>query len=228
LDSLGLSISDALSRVEAERQRRRLSPALGASVLTVKSYQHGRFARTYADLLVEASTGPATRFFLDELYGPKDFGARDAQFQRVAPAVVKLFPGALGAIVAELAQLHALSERLDTEMGLALGEAPLDAAAYARAWRAVGQPADRERQIQAVVDIGAGLDGQVRKLLLRSTLRLMRQPAHLAGLGDIHRFLVSGLDAFVALGGASQFLGTIAERERQLVRDLYAASAPAT
>ena len=222
-DSLSRSISAAFSSASAERERRLALPDFGAQVLAVKAYQHQRFARTYADLLAGSSTRPATRFFLDELYGPKDFGMRDAQFERVAPALVKLFPGDLGAVVADLAELHALSEQLDNDMGRAVGSPPLDTAGYARAWRSVGRAADRELQISLVVHIGTCLDQQVRKPLLRSTLRLMRGPAQVAGLGNIHQFLSSGFDAFIALGGAGEFLDTIAQRERHLARELFSA-----
>ena len=46
---------------------------------------------------------------LDELYGPQDFSDRDAQFARVVPALVRLFPQELVETVAVLARLHALS-----------------------------------------------------------------------------------------------------------------------
>ncbi len=222
-DNLSRSISDALGRAGAERRRRQQSPGFGARVQAVKAYQHQRFASTYADLMARDSMRAATRFFLEELYGPMDFGMRDAQFERVAPTLVKLFPGELGAIVAELAELHALSEQLDSEMGKAIDSTALNAAAYAQAWRRVGRFEDRERQIRWVVSIGICLDQQVRKPLLRSTLRLMRGPAQVAGLGSIHQFLSSGFDAFIALGGAGEFLETIAQRERTLASELSSA-----
>lgn len=61
--------------------------------------------------------GAASRFFLDELYGPIDFTQRDHQFARVVPALVKLFPWQIVDTVGALAALHALSEALDTQMG---------------------------------------------------------------------------------------------------------------
>jgi len=78
-------IARHLEVVAAERQRREASPALLEKVTALKTFQQRRLSRTYADLLASARYGAAARYFLDELYGPKDFSARDAQFARVAP-----------------------------------------------------------------------------------------------------------------------------------------------
>jgi len=100
--------------------------------------------------------GAASRFFLDELYGPIDFTQRDHQFARVVPALVKLFPWQIVDTVGALAALHALSEALDTQMGLHLSSMPaatpapvsVTRDAYLRAWQATGRAADRAEQIR--------------------------------------------------------------------------------
>ena len=55
----------------------------------IKVLQARRFEATYADLLQDPRHRPATRFFLDELYGDHDFAQRDAQFGRIAGAIVR-------------------------------------------------------------------------------------------------------------------------------------------
>lgn len=112
-------ILGGLGRVEAQRQLRAAQPALLEGVSRVKSYQSRRFSRTYADLLASSRYEPAARFFLEELYGPHDFSTRDAQFVRIVPALVRLFPREIVETVSVLATLHALSEELDTQMALA-------------------------------------------------------------------------------------------------------------
>src|SRR5687767_7362757 len=81
-----------LQTVAAERERRAACADLQRRVVALKAYQQRRFAHSYADLLATARYGPAARFFLDELYGPRDYSDRDAQFARVVPALVRLFP----------------------------------------------------------------------------------------------------------------------------------------
>src|SRR5260221_1225907 len=109
------SILANLKIVDGERRRRARQPGLSRAVAAVKAFQQRRFATTYGDLLASARYGNASRFFLDELYGPSDFSHRDTQFARVVPALVRLFPSEVVQTVATLAELHALSETLDCD-----------------------------------------------------------------------------------------------------------------
>jgi hypothetical protein len=211
-----------LQEVQAERSRRAADAGLAASVAEVKRFQHARFSHTYADLLANPRYREAARFFLDDLYGPADFSQRDAQFVRVVPALVRLFPAELVETVLQLAQLHALSERLDSAMGAALAGEPLDGRRYGQAWRLVGEPASRSRQIDLMLAVGRALDRYTRSLFLRNSLRLMRGPAQAAGLGALQGFLESGFDTFKAMRGAEAFLGVIEQRERALAAQLFA------
>jgi hypothetical protein len=212
-----------LDAVGAERTQRLATPGLHERVQRIKTYQQQRFANTYADLLATPRYGAAARFFLDELYGPRDFAERDKQFARVVPALVRLFPKAIVATVATLAGLHALSERLDTAMaGHLEAGAPLDAMAYLRAWQRTGDAPQRERQIALMIEVGAALDRLTRNLLVRNSLRLMRPAARAAGLAELQTFLEAGFDTFKAMRGAGEFLATVGTRERRLAQALFA------
>ena len=81
-----------LAAVEGERRKRLATPALASAVAALKGWQQQRFARTHASLLAHPRYGRAANFFLNELYGPQDFAQRDAQFSRIVPALVRLFP----------------------------------------------------------------------------------------------------------------------------------------
>lgn len=221
------NILQHLSAVESERQRRVGNPSLQARVTAVKTYQQRRFAHTYADLLASPRYRDVARFFLDELYGPKDFAERDAQFARVVPALTRLFPSDVLLTVESLAALHALSESLDSAMGDAVAGTALTAADYLAAWQACGRRADRERQVALTVKIGESLDQLTRRLLLRQSLRMMRVPARAAGLSSLQSFLESGFDTFHAMRGAAEFLKTVRSRETALMQALFASEAVA-
>jgi hypothetical protein len=212
-----------LEAVDAERSRRDGTVGLRERVAGLKDYQQKRFARTYGDLLVSDRYGRAARFFLDDLYGPRDFTGRDRQFARIVPSLVRLFPADVVALVARLAKLHSLSEHLDTEMALQPGPeaAAWSGASYVSAWLAVGRESDRRRQVAWTLEIGRGLDRLVGKPLLVRSLKLMRGPAQLAGLGELQAFLERGLDAFRAMHGAAEFLRIIDQREEVLMRLLF-------
>jgi hypothetical protein len=217
------AILELLRVVAEQRDIRARDPALAERVQAVKRYQHARFGETYADLLGSPRYANAARFFLEELYGPVDFSRRDAQFARVVPGLVRIFPAELVQTVTTLGELHALSETLDTAMGRVVGPArPIDLPTYAAAWRAVGRPADRDRQILYIRDIGRAMDRYTRNPLLRRMLHLMRGPARLAGLPQLQAFLESGFDTFGEMGGADEFLDTVVARERALAARLFA------
>jgi hypothetical protein len=217
------TILQQLSLVEQERERRAADPELAAAVGAVKAYQQQRFRHTYADLLASERYAAAARFFLDELYGPRDFSERDAQFARVVPAMVRLFPQEIVATVDTLARLHALSESLDTQMADRMRAAAVDAMRYVAAWQRTADLPTRERQIELTLAIGSTLDRLTRKPLLRRTLHLMRGPARAAGLSALQQFLEAGFDTFAAMRGAGDFLGTVEQRERALAVALFAA-----
>lgn len=218
-------IRQAVAEVDQLRHQTRLQPALGGAVTAIKRLQAKRFAGTYADLLSSGPYMDAARFFLEELYGPQDFSQRDAQFARVVPALVRLFPPEIVATVATLARLHALSETLDSAMGAASLGVNIDRQVYIRAWQATGRPQEREQQIALTVEVGRALDRLTRKALVRHSLHLMRGPARAAGLGALQQFLESGFDTFRAMGGADHFLDRVGQRERELATALFAPDA---
>ena len=223
MSALADGIAAHLSVVDAERQRRAALPGLPARVTELKAFQQRRFSLTYADLLASTRYGAAARYFLAELYGPGDFTTRDAQFARVAPAIARLFPDEVAETVVILAELHALSETLDTETALLLPDGPVAPLDYVRAWQGVGRAPERERQIELTLRIAAQLDRVTRKPMLRNALRLMRGPARAAGLAEVQRSLEAGFDVFRAMKGAQEFIALIDARERAVAASLFAA-----
>ncbi len=233
MNPAGEQILASLQAVAAQRALRRQDSELGRYVQAMKAYQHARFMQTYADLLAHPRYGGAALFFLEDLYGPGDFTSRDDQFARIVPGLVRMFPRDIIGTVQSLGQLHALSEELDTAMatawrrmvtadGLGTTDAPvIDGARYGHCWRSVAGPAERERQIALMLTVGGALEGYTRNPLLRTSLRLMRGPAHAAGLGALQGFLERGFDTFRAMGGAREFLAVIASRERALAAALF-------
>lgn len=238
------AILDRLQAV-AELGQRRSGPgshpdaaAAAPWVEPLKAYQAARFQRSYADLLDGRVAGgryaQGARFFLDELYGPQDFSARDAQFARVVPTLVRLFPAALVATVTELVELHALSEQMDDAMAQQLAQMSasaaragpstppaLDAPAYIRAWQAVGHAEARQRQITLTLHMMVALEQHTRHRLLRVGLRAMRGAAQMAGLGALQNFLESGFETFGAMGDTRPFQALVTEREQALAAALF-------
>lgn len=226
-------IRDAVTRVSVQRQAAAADPALAQAVHHIKRIQALRFAGSYADLLQSNQYRSAALFFLEELYSEKDYTLRDAQFARIAGALERIFPDQVVLTAVSMAQLHALTEELDLAMAMQwrlLDDAD-DASNYVSAWRTVGRRADRQLQLSSVIELGRELGRLTRTPGLRLTLKMMRGPANLAGLGSLQRFLESGFDTFAAMGrkgqGADFFLNTVRDRESSMLNRLFDADSVA-
>jgi len=160
---------------------------------------------------------------LSELYGASDFAHRDGQFAKVVPALVRLFPSEIVGTVATLAELHAISESLDSAMGREMSNNRVHPADYVIAWEKVGRSPERSLQISLTIDVAGQLDRITRNPFFKGGLRLMRAPAAAAGLADLQRFLESGLDTFGAMNGSREFVATVQTREIELVSALFTA-----
>ncbi len=190
----------------------------------LREFQAARLAATHADLLASPRYQHAARFFLSDLYSPRDLSTRDSEIERVLPIMTRLLPESGLRALSLAAELDALSERFDGAMTDTLGahlDAQLSEADYADAYRQVGDHAGRAHQIGLIRATGEMLDRLAHKPGLRTLLKTMRKPAQLAGLGELQTFLERGFDAFRSMRSADEFLHLVIEREQQLAEALF-------
>ena len=222
------TIRNALTQVTNLRAQAAATPQVARALARVKQVQARRFAGSYADLLGSSEYGPASQFFLHELYGEADYHERDAQFSRIAGSMAAVLPAATLDTVLTLAQLHALTESLDhalAQQWIASATRLDDVAGYVLAWRALGHRAQRQEQLDSALQIGQQMVVLTRKSGLATLLKLMRRPAAGAGLASLHQFLETGYLRFAALsrtkGHAEHFLGVIAARESAWLEAMF-------
>lgn len=196
--------------------------SLGRLLLGLKSWQAQRLAGTYADLLSNERHSGAAQFFLEELYGARDFSQRDADLERILPKLTRLLPETALEMIAGALELDELSEALDASVARAHGDSAISVGTYAAAYRAGSSPAERARQIVLLDQIGRALDSLTRVPMLFTTLKLMRQPARLAGLAGLQQFLEQGFMHCKKMAGVDEFLGTIVRRETRAMERLFA------
>ncbi len=199
-------------------------PRLGKQLLRLQKWQSKRLLRSHADLHANPRYRLAVEFFFNELYGA-DARRRDSDMIKVQRAMERLLPREGLEALCLAVQLETLSQELDADVARALPPGGITVARYAEAYRSAGRRADRERQIALTSEIGEYLDGVVRKPIIRGLVRLARGPAHAAGFGLLQEFLERGLDAFEAMHGATEFLGTVRARERRAMERLFAGTA---
>lgn len=216
-------IHEALETVALLRAQRTADPGMAKASLDIKRFQAKRFQATYGDLLKSPRYAAATQFFLTELYGEKDYASRDQQFARIASTIAKLFPQAVVNTAAALAEVHALTEQLDSQMARhwLTAENGNQAARYIACWQQVGDAAVRHKQLEIVLALGQSLNDLTQKPGLRTLLKLMRVPATAAGLESLQKFLETGFDAFSAMKGAGDFLELIGQREAEWIAALF-------
>ena len=214
-----------LQTAKAFRRQARDAPADACKRLLLREWQAERLARSYADLLASDRFGQAARFFLADLYGPKDFSSRDEEVEKILPLLLTLLPLSALQTISLAIEVDALTEDLDAAVVRELDRAgtmdSISEDTYTAAYRQVGRRQDRERQLDLIRNTGDALEKLAQKPLLTALLKLMRGPAHLAGLGDLHAFLENGFDAFRRMGNASEFLDCIESRERTLFNNMF-------
>jgi hypothetical protein len=204
-------------RCEAQVAR---DAALNSRIKALRGWQAQRLAMTYADLRRDPRYRPAVEFFLQELYGPQDFGARERAFERAWRRLRRTLPPMLLEVLAAVAELQALTAELDLAVALRLPVTQITAARYLAAYRAAGNADQRTRQIDLILEIGRHLVDAVALPWVDWALRAAHWPAHALGFAPLQRFLEHGYAAFRALGDANTFLAAIAERERCLMQAL--------
>ncbi len=215
-----------LQRLELLRGIQHRDTAFSLEVLRVKRWQHRRLAKTYADLAADTRYAKATAFFLDELYGENESAIRDRDLIRIYPTIKRLLPKYAFETVSYALELDVLSEEFDRALATRLQGREITSESYGIAFRAAGRKQDRLRQVALMQEVGEGLDLVVKKPLIYSTLKMLRRPSKMAGLGEMQRFLEVGFAAFRHMKGAGHFLSTIATRETALIESIFAGNNP--
>ena len=192
----------------------------------LQAWQSQRLERSFEAFLEDPARRPAARFFLTDVYSDHDYSRRDADIARVIPMMQRLLPGPLLDTIGTGIELGALTHAFDLRMAEALETlAPrkrgLDAGLYARAYREVGRPHLRTRQIALIDDVGQGLWAALRMHGVGTLLKVSRLPARAMGFGELQGFLERGFDAFGRLGDAESFLADIRASETRVMRRLF-------
>jgi hypothetical protein len=220
-DAVGL-----LQGLRKLRHQRVASGGLDPRLARLRQWQTDRLARSYADLLAHPRFAPACRFFLDDIYSPRDFSQRDHDMLQLHDFMGRFLPPAMMRPLTATVTLHALTETLDRALCAMLFDemqaTEITPAAYAEAYRRCDNYRARAEQITLVGEIGKDLDRIVRQPLTGTVLGLAAGPARRAGWEELTGFLERGYRAFKHMGGAKAFLELVRRRETQYLDRVYA------
>ena len=196
----------------------------------LRSWQSQRLLKTHKDLFESRRFGPACRFFLNEVYAPKDFSQRNDDIEYLYEMMSSVLPSFLLKLVNNAIKLNNLTDDLDNQLLAILTNElgvtdHITAEQYTEAYRINDNYDQRVEQIELIVEIGREVDISTRIPLVGMTLRLARGPAYRAGWANVHDFLQKGYTAFKKMGSAKTFLATIRQRELDLLDRIYAGEA---
>jgi hypothetical protein len=226
-DSGARRLAEQIERSRLARLRQYDAQGLRPECRILAAWQARRLRHTYRDLLQTSRYRRAVEFFLTDLYGDRDFTARDEGVERVYPIMSRVMPGAALMTISIGIELHALSQELDLDMVAVLwGEMDvsdsLNAELYAEAYRRCGNEDGRRRQIGIVREVGESLDAIVFKPFIYNAVKLGRGPARMAGLLELHNFIERGFVAFRAMKGSDEFIDAIVSRETAIMESILA------
>lgn len=192
--------------------------------IALQRFQSNRLRRDHADLAAEPQYRDIGEFFFEEMYGPRDFSARDEQARRLHQ-FVHLVPGIAVGDVQKVLELLELSNRLDdglVEVLLELG-APInfDEQIYERAYRLADNYAERVEQIDLARDSLYNVYRMARRPFVGLALDRIQGLAQRVGMADIHRFLRQGFAAIQPVRDIHRFVETVMLREQDRLDRIY-------
>ncbi|NTW96941.1 MAG: hypothetical protein HGB28_00105 [Oscillochloris sp.] len=203
---------------------------LDPQLALLRMWQSQRLAQTYADLLADPQTGPALRFFLSDLYAPRDFSQRDHDVERIYAFVSQVLPAQTLQVLTAIIALNRLTVALDHDLCRVLVDQlgvtdTITPACYAEAYRICANADVRADQIDRIATVLARVGAGAHLPVISLALFLARIPAQRAGWGEIYDLLSRGYAAFRQLRDVPTFVGIITQRERRILDQIYAGAA---
>lgn len=213
-------IRDGIARFRA--WRRHSDAALAETVTQLQDAQIARLRRTHQRLLDDDRFRPITEFFLQEIYNGLDLTELAHEIERALPTAMRLLPDSVMRTAAIAVEANALTGELDEAVAAFLQQQALsvDDASIIAGYRHVGRYDDRQEQMRLLRELGLGLDRYVRSRLIFATFKMVKRPAHMAGLGGLYDFMAKGFAVMKPVHSVTDFLDLFIGRELQILTQL--------
>lgn len=215
------------TKSEEAKHKRVPSAGLDPRLVELRAFQVRRIANTYRDFAAQAQYAAAMRFFLEDLYAPRDFTQRDHDAARAYAFLNKFVPADMLRLAADALELTRLSNTLDETVLRVFtqelsGNAALTPELYAEAYRRSNTYAERQLQIELLGKVMSDSAETAHMLLTGPALRMAKAPAYAAGWNEMYDFLERGHAAFAKVKQADTFLQAIEERETKIMQRIAA------
>jgi hypothetical protein len=216
-----------LQHNEALKHRRMEGAALDPRLTLLRTWQSERLTQTYADLLNDKRYRPPCLFFLSDIYAPRDFSQRNHDAERVHDFLAPVVPPKMLQLLTDVIELNTLTDDLDDRLihvlvdNLGVTETIIPQN-FAEGYRICDNYAERVQQIDLITKIVVQLAEGARLLIVGIDLKIIRGPAQRAGWVELYDFLKRGYEAFKPIHDAKFFAGTIEQREKALLDQIFA------
>jgi hypothetical protein len=208
------------------RQRPATPVQLDPKLLMLRAWQSNRLTRTYVDLLETDQYGPASRFFLSDIYASKDFSQRDHDIITIYNFLSHILPPISLQLLRDSIELNQLTDTLDKALLAVLVDrlgvtTTITAGQYAQAYQICDNYAERASQIRGIAKTVKEVGEGARWPLVSAALKLVHKPAVRAGWLELYEFLDRGYKAFKPMKNINYFVDVIRNRETQILDNLF-------
>jgi len=190
----------------------------------LQEFQAIRLRRDYDHFGQQPEYAALADFFFNDMYGPRDFSARDTQARRLHQ-FIHLAPGLSMRDIEVTLDLLDLTVRLDEQLAAQLEKnqapVPFDEATYERAYRDADAYQPRVRQIDLISESLLRVHRLAKMPLLGTALNNSKTIARVMGMGDLHRFLRKGYNALESVEDLKPFLNEVTARELERLDRIY-------
>ena len=227
LTSMSQSVKEIIRHLHSVNTMQDIASKAGilTKIREVQAWQCKRLMCSHREMHEQKRFRPAVEFFVNELYGPKDFSERDKDIARLVPKMAKLLPEKALMSLSSALHLNALSFELDFDMAKNLSDKPINRDTYAQAYCECDNQTARQQQLRYIQTLGRDLADVVRMKGISTLLMISRKPAKLAGVLALHEFLEHGFKAFKTLGNVEDFVNPILAVEQEMLIRLFDKSA---
>lgn len=196
------------------------------NLFRLQSWQAQRMRKTHQDLLANDKYHVATEFFLEDIYGGIDLSDLANEAERALNAALRILPEKVMVTATHALELNALTAELDEHLAHFLfhemGESEISMEAYTEAFRLSASLQVRQRQVELAKQLAVGLDRYVRSRMIYATFKLVKKPAHRAGIANLYEFMGKGFAAMRPMGSASEVIHRIVDKEAELIAAIFA------
>jgi hypothetical protein len=188
-------------------------------------WQSERLKRTHHDIYYAKNYTQGLSFLFDELYCAQDFSGRDRDLERIFPKIIKLLPKTIIETVSLLVELNLLTQKLDHKLAHVifniLNYTDINEQNYCEAYRYCKNQEQRKYQIKLTSELGAKMDKYARSSLINFSLKITETPAEMAGLNELHAFIMRGFAAFHSMKGIQTLMNTLTQRESVVLDNIF-------